>query len=411
VKESSDQVMAAGLGELPADVAAAGISTGRPTYVYDLVALRNRCSELGRLPIRRKRVFFASMANDHPQLIECIKEAGHGVFVNSLKHMRIALDVGMPPDRMLYASSNMVEDEMRACADLGIRVILDSVPQVRRFGLIAGSGHEIGLRVSVGFVDGTSLRDDPEYRFGVRPDELPKAVAVAAEHGIRVAGVHSYFGTNLPAAPLVDGIGRLADAAASLPDITFLDAGGGFGVAMPGRATFDFGVYTSGVSAHLDRLEQRIGRLVEFVIEPGRYLAASCGYFFVTVVDVKERADRVFIGTNGSVATFPRPLIYPDRAEHPVGVIGRDPLEPTDPRPVYVSGSSTYSQDFLARGIELPLPQVGDILVFAHAGAYCRSMMTRFLGKDEPLEIVLDRDREWGFANSATTGTSALAEA
>lgn len=404
---SPDQVPAAGLGELPADVATAGSSAGRPTYVYDLVTLRDRCAELGRLPIRRKRVFFASMANDHPQLIECIKDAGHGVFVNSLKHLRIALDAGMPPDRMLYASSNMVEEEMRTCADLGIRVVLDSVPQVRRFGLIAGSGHEIGLRVSVGFVDGNSLRDDPGYRFGVRPDELPQAVAAAAEHGITVAGVHSYFGTNLPAAPLVDGISRLADAAASLPDITFLDAGGGFGVAMPGRPSFDFGVYTSGVGRHLDRLEQRVGRPVEFVIEPGRYLAASCGYFFVRVVDVKERADRVFVGTNGSVATFPRPLMYPDRAEHPVGIIGRDP-EPPDPRPVYVAGSSTYSQDFLARGIGLPLPRVGDTLVFAHAGAYCRSMMTRFLGKDEPLEIVLDRDR--GFAEPVPTGASALAE-
>jgi diaminopimelate decarboxylase len=406
VSRPAEDIPVAGLGHLPADVVAAGTSAGRPTYVYDLVTLRNRCAEIGRLPIRRKRVFFASMANDHPQVIGCIKEEGHGVFVNSLKHMQIALGAGMPPGRMLYASSNMVDEEMRACADLGLRVVIDSVAQIRQFGLAAGPGHEVGLRVSVGFVDGSGLHDDPGYRFGVRPDELPTAVAAAREHGIRIAGVHSYFGTNLPAAPLVDGIRKLADAAALLPDIAFLDAGGGFGVAMPGEPGFDFGAYTSGVGATLDRLEQRVQRPVEFLLEPGRYLAASCGYFFVTVVDVKERADRVFVGTSGSVATFPRPLMYPDRAAHPVGIVGRSPLEQPDPRPVYVSGSSTYSQDFLARGIKLPLPRVGDTLVFGHAGAYCRSMMSRFLGKDEPLEVMLDR----ASPAMTTTGAGVLAE-
>ncbi|NUT54039.1 MAG: hypothetical protein HOV94_43140 [Saccharothrix sp.] len=375
-----------GFGPLPGRVLDAGTADDFPTYVYDLAALRARCAELDALPVPRKRVHFASMANDHPKVIGCVRRAGHGVFVNSRKHLDVALRAGVPADRVLYASSNMVDEEMRACADLGVRVVLDSVAQLRRFGAVAGPGHDVGLRVSVGCVDGGELRDDPGYRFGVLPAEVPAASAAARAAGLRVVGAHSYFGTNLTAAPLVEGIGRLAEAAAALPDLAFLDAGGGFGVAMPDERAFDFATYAAGVREHLDRL----ARPVEFVLEPGRYLAADCGYFFVTVVDVKERADRVFVGTNASVAVFPRPLLYPDRARHPVGVVGRDPAEPPDPRPVYVCGSSTYSQDFLARDIRLPLPRVGDVLVFGHAGAYCRSMVTRFLGRDTPREVVLD---------------------
>jgi diaminopimelate decarboxylase len=372
----------------PPHVVAAGART--PAYVYDLAVLRARCAEVGALPIPRKSVYFASMANDHPQVIDCVRAAGHGVFVNSRRHLEIALGCGVPPERVLYASSNMVDAEMRHCAQLGVRVVLDSVGQVRRFGAIAGDGREVGLRVSVGFAGDGTVRDDPGYRFGVLPAELPAAVAAAREHGLRIGGIHSYFGTNLAAAPLVDGIGRLADVAASVPDIAFLDAGGGFGVAMPGEPPFDFDLYARGVRAHVERLERRVGRPVEFVVEPGRYLAADCGHFFVTVVDVKERADRVFVGTDASVAMFPRPLMYPDVAVHPCTVVGRDPLEPPDERPVWVCGSSTYSQDFLARGVRLPLPEVGDTLVFGHAGAYSRSMTTAFLGKDRPTEVVLD---------------------
>jgi diaminopimelate decarboxylase len=380
----------AGLGQVPAHIVAAGTAKDRPTYVYDLATLRSRCAEIGALPIRRKAVYFASMANDHPQVIDCIRRAGHGIFVNSRKHLDIALSCKVRPERVLYASSNMVNEEMCYCADLGVRVVLDSVEQIRRFGMVAGPGHEIGLRVSVGFADAHTVRDDPGYRFGVLPDELPAAVAAGGERGLRIGGVHSYFGTNLSAAPLVDGIGRLVDAAATIPDIAFVDAGGGFGVPMPQEPLFDFDAYARGVRAHLKILERRVGHTVEFLLEPGRYLAASCGYFFVTVVDVKQRADRVFVGTNGSVAVFPRPLLYPDHAEHPCSIVGRDPLEPPDHRPIYVCGSSTYSQDFLARGVRLPLPQIGDTLVFGNAGAYCRSMVTRFLGKDRPIEVVLD---------------------
>jgi diaminopimelate decarboxylase len=392
VTDIANYIPAGGLGMLPEDVVIAGTEESRPTYVYDLRTLRARCSEISGLPIRRKRVFFASMANDHPRVIECVKEEGHGVFVNSARHLRIARDVGLPADRVLYASSNMTHDEMRMCADFGLRVVLDSVAQVRRFGEVVGPGHEVGLRVSVGFVENDDLRDDPGYRFGILPAELPLAVAAAREHGIRIVGVHSYFGTNLRAAPLVRGIGRLAEAAALLPDLSFLDAGGGLGVSMPGKPLFDFDAYAKGVGANLDALEREVGHAVDFFMEPGRYLAASCGYYFVTVVDVKERADRIFIGTDGSVATFPRPLMYPDRADHPVGILGRSMIDSPDPRPVYVSGSSTYSQDFLARDVELPLPRVGDTLVFGHAGAYCRSMITRFLGKEEPLEVVLGQE-------------------
>jgi diaminopimelate decarboxylase len=383
-------VPAAGLGEVPDHVVAAGTAHGRPTYVYDLETLRDRCREVGSLAIEPKSVFFATMANDHPRVVECVREAGHGVFVNSRRHLEIALSGGFDVEDVVYAASNMVEDEMRLCLAHGVRVVLDSTEQVRRYGRMAGPGHEVGLRVSVGYADGDTLRTDPGYRFGVLPEELPAAVAAARGQGLRIGGIHSYFGTDLPAEPLVEGIGRLAEVAATLPDVTFLDAGGGFCVPMPGEAPFDLGAYGSGVSGHLARLRLRLGRPVEFLVEPGRYLAASCGYFFVTVVDVKQRADRVFVGTTGSVAMFPRPLLYPERGVHPCGIVGRDPLEAADPRPIYVCGNSTYSQDFLARGIRLPLPCAGDTLVFGNAGAYCRSMATRFLGKERPVEVVLD---------------------
>jgi diaminopimelate decarboxylase len=387
-------VTAGSLGVLPEATVAAGTESGRATYVYDLGTLRRRCEEVAALPIRPKRVHFATMANDHPRVIECVARCGHGVFVNSRRHLQVALRSGVDASRILYAASNMVADEMRLCASLGVRVVLDSVEQVRSFGAVAGGG-AVGLRVSIGVADGDVVRPDAGYRFGILPEELEEAVEAAAERGVSIEGVHSYFGTDLPAAPLVHGVGQLTRVAERLPDLAFVDAGGGFSVGGADEPWFDLDRYGSGIARHMADLRDRVGREIEFVVEPGRYLAASCGHFFVTVVDVKARQDRVFVGTNGSVAVFPRPLLYPDRAFHPCGVLGRDPDEPADPRPIWVCGNSTYSQDFLARGIRLPLPRVGDVLVFGNAGAYCRSMVSRFLGKDQPAEVVLDGAQSW----------------
>jgi diaminopimelate decarboxylase len=82
-----------------------------------------------------------------------------------------------------------------------------------------------------------------------------------------------------------------------------------------------------------------------------------------------------------------------------------------DHRPVDVCGNSTYSRDFLARGVRMPLPSIGDKLAFLDAGAYCRSMITEFLGKDRPNEIVLSgefdstgRDARYTHRDSAVQG-------
>ena len=126
------------------------------------------------------------------------------------------------------------------------------------------------------------------------------------------------------------------------------------------------------------------------MVEPGRWLAAPIGWFFTRVVDIKRRPDRIFVGTTASVAQFPRPLVYPDKARHPCEIVHRTVARPVADRPIWLCGNSTYSRDFLARAVKLPEPQVGDLVAFHNAGAYCRSMLTRFLGKEIPGEITVN---------------------
>ncbi|HEU4885185.1 MAG TPA: alanine racemase [Longimicrobium sp.] len=370
----------------------AGVEAPGPAYVYDLGRLRRRARRLAALPIARRRLFFATMANDHPAVLACVRDAGVGVFVNSPAHLKRVLRVGFAPGRVVYAASNMLPDEMRECVALGVNLVLDSVGQVRALAEAGAAGAEIGVRMNVGSaLDRGALRFDPGYRFGLLPSELADAVAAARRGGVRIVGAHSYFGTGvMRPETLLEGLERLGAAAYALPDLRYLDVGGGFGVpdTLDGDE-FDLEGWAEGADGAVRRLERRLGRELQLYVEPGRWLAADCGFYFVKVVDRKVRGDRAFVGTNGSVAQFPRPLLYPDHARHPCELAEGAGGRAVHPRPVWVCGNSTYSQDFLARGIDLPLPEPGETLVFHYAGAYGRSMATRFLGKGAPREIFI----------------------
>jgi diaminopimelate decarboxylase len=364
-----------------------------PVYIYDLARLRDRCSRLRNIAVAKKRVFFASMANDHPEVLSCARECGVGVFVNSLKHLRLARKLGFGPKQIVYASSNMQREEMETALHLGAHLVLDSIGQIKALARIAPRATEIGIRLNVGSaLDRNEIKPDPAYRFGLLPQEALAAIGIARDAGVRIVGIHSYFGTNLMRADtLLEGLDRLGHAATAFPDIRYIDAGGGFGVPKElDEPEFDIGLYGDRAGAIVERHERRLGRTLELYLEPGRYLVADSGFYFAKAVDCKIRPDRAFVGCNGSVASLPRPLFHPDHAHHPCRIVGAGSDRPNHGNPVYVCGSSTYSQDFLARGIQLPLPEEGETLIFHHAGAYGRSMITNFLGKEHPEELIVN---------------------
>ena len=78
--------------------------------------------------------------------------------------------------------------------------------------------------------------------------------------------------------------------------------------------------------------------------------------------------------------------------------------------PAFVCGSSTYSGDILAAEIPLPRLKRGDLLMFRNAGAYCRSMMTDFLGKARPEEFFVE-NFEAGMLSGFGPATSLLSAA
>lgn len=357
-----------------------------PFYVYDRDAVARNIARFQSIGYPHKRIHFASMANDNPVLLELLRNAGFGLFVNSLKHLSLAQRAGFAPSDVIFASTGVPETVLRRLVDRGVSVNLDSVAQVELFGRL-NPGGRAGLRLNIDEKSKNNVFIGAESRIGVLESEIPAAFRAAAAHGVTLTGPHVYLGTDVTdIADLIAGIDRTIALSDRFEALEFIDLGGGFPLEAD---RFDFETYNAALSERMTRLSERRGRPIQLVLEPGRAMFGDAAHFLVQVTDVKERPDRWIVCTNASASLIPRAMFYEDY--NPVAPVRDADGEPFD-KPVDIVGATTYSRDFMARKIRLPRVSVGDWLRFDHAGSYCYSMITRFLGQDLPPEYLVHAD-------------------
>ena len=122
-------------------------------------------------------------------------------------------------------------------------------------------------------------------------------------------------------------------------------------------------------------------------VEPGRYLVAQAGVLLTQVIGTK-RTGRNFCLVDAGMTELIRPMMY--GAAHPLTPLWqREPVEAWD-----VAGPACESGDLLARGVPLPQPRRGDLLVVGEAGAYGAAMSSQYLTRSRPAEVLFGNG-EW----------------
>ena len=360
---------------------------GTPCYVYDLSVFRNRVREIREsFDITSFQLLFASMANPREEFLRTAAELGVGACVNSLTHLSMAEGAGIDTEAIQFSSTGISRHDMMELRKRGVRVNLDSEGQAEQWFSIS-KGSRAGIRINAG-----SLRNGSGDRIGIATGMLDKLVSVAKSHGGQIEGLHVYVGTSFPSSEgMLPVLERLFDLAKTVPELRYVNIGGGIGIDYAGHSEFDLPRFGSAVGELCRSIRTYFGRDIQLFFEPGRSLAARAGIFLTSVTDVKELDGKRYIAVDGSVAVFPRPLHHPD-SPHKVRVLLSADSGLGDQDDAVVVGRTTFSRDILA-ACRLPKDiKVGDILAFEDAGAYCWSMASRFLGQPEPATVCLGRD-------------------
>ena len=127
------------------------------------------------------------------------------------------------------------------------------------------------------------------------------------------------------------------------------------------------------------------------MIELGRYIVGEAGVYVSRVVDKKISRGKTFLVVDGGLhhqlaasGNFGQVI----RRNYPVAIGGRNGDGPSET--VSVVGCLCTPLDLLAKDMELPVADIGDLVVVFQAGAYgLTASPTAFLSHPAPVEVLV----------------------
>jgi diaminopimelate decarboxylase len=361
-------------------------TSGTPLYAYDLTRIGEQIESLLAAAERSglsTRVRVAMKAQHEPEILRYIRrrfcprgDQGVGIDVSSPGEVTRALECGWSPELVSYTGTNLSERDLDVLLSDPIHINLDGIGQLRRVGRRA-PGRRVGVRINprVGAAHGmgsVSLYSGGKpTKFGVYPDRLSEAVAVAREYELSIVTLHAHIARMVldEDLPSYDrALRAMAECARTLQDLGCaleeVNVGGGLGVpTKDGEEPLDLDRVVGLWKEHLAPLDVHVG------CENGEFFSRDCGILLMEVVSVEERDGVLFVGVDAGWNVFNLPFIFGQR--HPV-VLCRDVLG-ASLRPATVAGNINQGPDLFAEDCPLPEVHEGDILAMLGAGAYAQA--------------------------------------
>jgi diaminopimelate decarboxylase len=361
---------------------------GTPFYAYDADLFRERIRRFrAALAGTPHLVCYALKANDALVLVRIAAEEGLGADIVSGGELEKALRAGVPGERIVFSGVGKRREEIRAALEAGVRSL--NVESLGELDVLAEEAASLGMVAPV------SVRLNPDVeadthayvstgsarsKFGLGFHDALTAYERAAAHpALEPVGLSFHVGSQLLDP---DPVHAAAEKAAELwreagLPLRDLDVGGGLGIGYDGEEDADVEPYT----AELTQVAAELG--AELVLEPGRWLVGPVGTFVTRVLYVKDAPGRRIAVCDGGMNDLIRPALY--GASHPISVLGGDQR----PRgAVDVVGPVCETGDFFALGLELPLPEPGDLVAIGQAGAYGRVMSSAYNARPFCAEVL-----------------------
>lgn len=359
-----------------------------PYYVFDTDEFAKRAAMI-RAALdckggRRIPLCFSIKAN--PFLLHRLPEGLDHVEVCSPGELEICIALGVKPESIIYSGVMKEKCDIERAVSYGAGIL--TCESIRHAALISEvmlecipeGAHEAGfvetkaqviLRLTSGNQFGMSL-DDIEYILS-HPDEFK---------GISVMGLHYYSGTQKSLRKINKDLEKIKSALTMLKDkYSFEPQLVEYG---PGLCVEYF--EDDWQEKEKQSLDEAADVLREFAeeyplgIEMGRFLAASCGKYYTQVKDLKSTGDANYAILDGGIHHLNYFGQRMAMQVPPIRVYGGEGSENEEKPSVELTqmpdadytlcGSLCTVADVLVREVKLKKLELGDILEFAHCGAY-----------------------------------------
>ena len=361
-----------------------------PLYVYDLDLIKKRfLAYKEAFSGRKSLICYALKANSNLSILRAIARLEGGADCVSIGEVRRAILAGIKPYRIIFSGVGKRDNEIKEALELGILFInVESHQELLRVEAIARM-LDTQARISIRVNPNIDPKTHPyistglsENKFGVELEEAKKMYLYAHKSSaLQPIGVHFHIGSQLTELdPITQSAHKLADFTRALLalkiDIRFFDIGGGVGICYEEETPIDLYTYAQSILSALGGLDLTI------ICEPGRSIVGESGYLITQVLYEKHTQNKRFVIVDAAMNDLLRPSLY--NAYHRIRVLkdSNGGVSKAD-----VVGPICESGDFLAKGVELPRLDSGDLLVLENAGAYGYSMSSNYNTRPRCAEV------------------------
>lgn len=256
------------------------------------------------------KISYSVKTNSLPYLAVLLKENGVWAEVVSEDEYNTVSAVGYTPDRIICNGPLKSKSWIENLLDNRVLLNVDSQREVEYITAYSLAHPEksflIGIRVNLDIESvfpGESNGGKIGSRFGFSNEngELGKVIE-QLKHcpNVKVDGLHLHLSTKNRRCDVYRWlVGEFAAIVAqyALPDISYLDIGGGFYGGLPGKPTWN--EYFQNISEEL-KLRGFSPETLTLILEPGVSLLAGCFSYYTRVVDVKNTVRQTFVVCDGS---------------------------------------------------------------------------------------------------------------
>lgn len=383
-----------------------------PCFVYDERLIR-RQAQLLRSAFPDFSLLYSVKANPFPRILQTINNEGWGVDVASSGELRLASQIGFRSENIFYSAPGKSLEDI-AVGLMDSRLCADSLGEMRAIASLCTSKDrhvEVGLRINPDF---SMTHPEPvASQFGIDVEQLPEVLNLLKQHPqIHIEGLHLHVKSQVLDTSLIgDYWKRCFSLACDLQNILgcrihYLNFGSGIGetFAEGGESAVDL-CLLSKYAKHISLANQQ-GPRFELCMESGRFLVCRAGTYFTVVEDVKVSRGQTFIIVRNALNGFMRPAMSnfvlsnnanPKRAQEPLFTFPHAHsvyapfVEMKSLQRVTVVGNLCTALDVIARDVELPALQRGDIIAVSCAGAYAFTLSPQlFSGHEPPRQCWID---------------------
>ncbi|MEE3704827.1 diaminopimelate decarboxylase [Campylobacter sp. CX2-8023-23] len=362
-----------------------------PLYIYDFDHITAQYNKLKReFNARKSLICYAVKANSNLSILKHITTLGGGFDCVSIGEVKRALLAGASNYKIIYSGVGKSDEEIKEALNLDILMInLESYAEMQRVEIIAKELNK-KARISVRVNPNVDPKTHPyistglnKNKFGVSIDEARKIYLHShkSDH-LDPVGIHCHIGSQLSdISPVIEAANIVSSLLSELRvaqiDIKFFDIGGGIGIRYKDENEPNLYEYAQGILAALKRQDTTI------ICEPGRFIVGNSGELLTSVLYEKSNVDKNFLIVDAAMNDLLRPSLYD--AYHEIVA-----LKDGEKRVYDVVGPICESGDFLAKDIELPKLQHGDLLVIKSAGAYGYSMSSNYNTRGRAAQIAIE---------------------